>query len=226
MAKNIVLDIDATLVHTHGDDDEFVDMKIMTDPKMIKYRDRLYTMKLKDVTTYAGEGEEMKLYGIYRPYLKEFLDFCFDYFDNVIIWSAGKKRYVEQMCSLMFTDRKRQPMVIYNYDHCEIHDDYIRKPLKRLYDDPITRNQLNASNTYVVDDRDDTFALNEQNGILIPEYEAPMTEKGINKKDENLLKLMAWLAIKKNREEKDIRRLDKSSIFKTSNNKYMKLLNE
>jgi len=34
-------DIDSTMVHTHGDDDEFLNLKMFTDPKMIKYRCRL-----------------------------------------------------------------------------------------------------------------------------------------------------------------------------------------
>ena len=74
MGKNIVLDIDATLVHTHGDDDEYLNLKLFTDPKMAKHRGRLYTMNLTDVTSPPGTGEELTLYGIYRPWLKEFLD--------------------------------------------------------------------------------------------------------------------------------------------------------
>lgn len=224
MGKNIVLDIDATLVHTHGDDDEYLNLKLFSDPKMIKYRGRTYIMKLRDVTTPPGSGEEMKLYGIYRPYLKEFIDFCFKYFDNVVVWSAGKKKYVEKMCDIMFTDRNKQPLLIYNYNDCEIYDDYIRKPLEKLYNDPRTKGMMNAKNTYVVDDRDDTFSLNKQNGVLIPEYEADLTVRGINKKDENLLKLMAWLSIPEHKDSDDIRSLPKSKIFKTSKDNYMKLL--
>ena len=224
MSKNIVLDIDATLVHTHGDDEEYLDLKLFSNPKMTKYRGRIYTMKLRDVTTPPGTGEVMKLYGVYRPYLKEFIDFCFEYFDNVIVWSAGKKKYVEKMCDLMFTERHKQPLLIYNYDDCEIHDDYIRKPLKKLYDDPRTKGKLNAANTYVIDDRDDTFAINPQNGVLIPEYEANLTVKGVNKKDENLLKLMAWLSIPIHKDAEDIRTLNKNKLFKITKDKYMKLL--
>lgn len=224
MGKNIVLDIDATLVHTHGDDDEYLNLKLFSEPKMLKYRGRTYTMKLRDVTTPPGSGEEMKLYGIYRPYLKEFIDFCFKYFDNVVVWSAGKKKYVEKMCDIMFTDRNKQPLLIYNYNDCEIYDDYIRKPLEKLYNDPRTKGMMNSKNTYVVDDRDDTFSLNKQNGILIPEYEAELTVRGINKKDENLLKLMAWLSIPEHKDIDDIRSLSKSKIFKTSKDNYMKLL--
>ena len=224
MGKNIVLDIDATLVHTHGDDDEYVNLKLFTDPKMAKHRGRLYTMNLTDVTSPPGTGEELKLYGIYRPWLKEFLDFCFKYFDNVVIWSAGKKKYVEKMCELMFTNRNKQPLLIYNYNDCQITNDYIRKPLSKLYNDPRTKGMLNEKNTYVVDDRDDTFAMNKDNGILIPEYEAELNLKGIYKNDENLLKFMAWLMTPENREASDIRKLNKKKILKTSKDVYMKLL--
>jgi len=224
MSKNIVLDIDATMVHTHGDDEEFLNLELFTNPKMLKYRPRLYSMELRDVTSLPGTGEEMTLYGVYRPFLKEFIDFCFEYFDNVIVWSAGKKKYVEKMCELMFIDNKKQPLLIYNYDDCGIDDDYIRKPLKKLYDDPRTKGKMNEKNTFVLDDREDTFALNDGNGILIPEYEAKLTKKALDKNDDNLLKLMAWLSIDVNKECKDVRQLDKTRIFELSQKEYEKLL--
>lgn len=224
MGKNIVLDIDATLVHTHGDDEEYLNLNLFTNPKMLKYRGRTYCMSLIDVTSPPGTGEEMKLYGIYRPYLKEFIDFCFEYFDNVIIWSAGKKKYVEKMCELIFTDRNKQPLLIYNYDDCVIYDDYIRKPLSKLYDDPRTKGMMNENNTYVLDDRDDTFALNKNNGIMIPEYEALLNVKGLNKDDDNLLKFMAWLSMDENKSSKDVRKLNKKRIFKISEQEYLDLV--
>lgn len=224
MGKNIVLDIDATLVHTHGDDDEYLNLNLFTNPKMIKYRGRTYSMSLTDVTSPPGTGEEMKLYGIYRPYLKEFIDFCFEYFDNVIVWSAGKKKYVEKMCELIFTDRNKQPLLIYNYDDCVIYDDYIRKPLKKLYDDPRTKGMMNENNTYVLDDRDDTFALNKGNGVMIPEYEATLDIRGLNKDDDNLLKFMAWLSMDENKKSRDVKKLSKKKIFKLSEREYLDLL--
>ena len=96
--KNIVLDIDATLVHTHGDDKDFKMLNIYDETDKIKLRRKLYTMKIIDVVSPFGAGETTVLSGIYRPYLRNFLDFCFEYFDNVVIWSAGQKKYVEQMC--------------------------------------------------------------------------------------------------------------------------------
>jgi len=224
MRKNIVLDIDATLVNTHGDDGDYFNMKFITDTKMQKHRKRIYSMNLKDVTSMPGEGEEMKLYGVYRPYLREFLDFCFEYFDNVIIWSAGKKKYVEKMCEIMFVDKKRQPMVIYSWDDTKIYNDCIRKPLVNLYDDKRTKGLLSEKNTFVIDDRDDTFGLNKSNGILIPEYEVDMSLEGLQTKDENLLKLMAWFLIKDVQDCTDVRPLNKKRIFTTSTNDYEKMI--
>ena len=225
MLKNIVLDIDATLVNTHGDDGEFVNLKIITEPKMLKFRKRIYSMNLADVTTEPGEGEKLKLYGIYRPYLKEFIEFCFNYFDNVIIWSAGKKKYVEKMCELIFVDSKKQPLIIYNWNNTTIDGDRITKPLKKLYDDPRTKGMMNENNTFVVDDRDDTYFLNKNNGILIPEYEVSLSLNGLKLQDDNLLKLMAWFSLDEVSNSEDIRTLKKTNIFSRSIKDYEKLIN-
>ncbi len=224
--NNIVLDIDATLVHTHGDIEDFSMLKIYSDNDRIKYRRKLYRMKLIDVVSVSGAGSITTLSGIYRPYLREFLDFCFDYFDNIIIWSAGKKKYVEKMCEIMFPFQEQQPMLIYTYDDCIIgEEDYLKKPLKKLYKDPRTKGKLNEKNTFVLDDRDDTFSLNEKNGIMIPEFESDMSIEDITEhEDKSFLQLMAWLSIKEVKDCKDIRKLKKDKIFKKNVNDYQNIL--
>jgi hypothetical protein len=224
--NNIVLDIDATLVHTHGDIEDFSMLKIYSDNDRIKYRRKLYRMKLIDVVSVSGAGSITTLSGIYRPYLREFLDFCFDYFDNIIIWSAGKKKYVEKMCEIMFPFQEQQPMLIYTYDDCIIgEEDYLKKPLKKLYKDPRTKGKLNEKNTFVLDDRDDTFSLNEKNGIMIPEFESDMSIEDITEhEDKSFLQLMAWLSIKEVKDCKDVRKLKKDKIFKKNVNDYQNIL--
>ena len=220
--KNIVLDIDATLAHTHGDLEDFNFLNLYSDPEKLKYRRKLYSMKLFDVSCDPGSGYVIKLAGMYRPYLREFLDFCFDYFDNVVIWSAGKKKYVEKMCQLMFP-LENQPLNIYTYDDCIIgEEDYLKKPLKKIYKQfP----KLNEKNTFILDDREDTFSLNESNGIQIPEFESNMTLSDISSHDDIcLLQIMAWFSLPKNKSAKDIRKLDKENIFNKSLNDYKKLL--
>lgn len=226
LKKNIVLDIDATLVHTHGDVDDFETLKVFSDSTKARLRRRLYSMKLIDVASLTGYGVVSVLSGIYRPYLREFLDFCFKYFDNVIIWSAGKKKYVEKMCQIMFPLKNQQPLVIYTYDDCDVgEEDYLKKPLTKIYNDPRTNGMLNEKNTFILDDRDDTFSLNHHNGIQIPEFESDMSVEDITKHpDDNLLKVMAWLSQRRVKNHKDVRKLGKKNIFKTSVKEYKDML--
>ena len=220
--KYIVLDIDATLVHTHGDMKDFKMLKIYGNEEQIEMRKNLYNMRLIDVSDVPGEGEITDLAGIYRPYLKEFLEFCFDYFDGIVIWSAGKRKYVHKMCEFMFP-LKKQPLLIFTYDDCEGNeDDFIVKPLEKLYKHSKLKNKLNESNTFVLDDRDETFSLNKRNGIQIPEFESDMSVDDIcNHPDDELLKLMAWLSLPEVKNSEDIKKLDKTNIFNKSLKDYI-----
>ena len=212
--KYIVLDIDATLVHTHGDMNDFKMLKIYGSDEQLEMRRKLYNMRLIDVSDVPGEGEITDLAGIYRPYLKEFLEFCFDYFDGIVIWSAGKRKYVHKMCEYMFP-LKKQPLIIFTYDDCEgDEDDYIVKPLEKLYKHPKLKGKLNETNTFVLDDREETYSFNKRNGILIPEFESDMSVEDIcNHPDSELLKLMTWLNTQEVKSCKDVRKLNKTNIF-------------
>ena len=212
--KNIVLDIDATLVHTHGEMNDFKMLKVYDNKARLDMLRKLYMMRLVDVSNEPGEGEVTELAGIYRPYLRDFLEFCFDYFDHVVIWSAGKRKYVEKMCEFMFP-LKKQPLVIFTYDDCEgDENDIIIKPLEKLYKHSKCKDKLNEKNTIVLDDRCETFSVNKRNGIQIPEFESDMSVEDIcNHPDTELLKLMAWLETDDVRKCKDVRRLNKKNIF-------------
>tara|TARA_R100000664_G_C2748190_1_gene135648 strand:+ start:816 stop:1505 length:690 start_codon:yes stop_codon:yes gene_type:complete len=219
--KYIILDIDATLVHTHGEIEKYKLLEIFSDSDKIKYRKKLYSMKLYDVSGDPGLGNITVLSGIYRPYLKEFLDFCFIYFDKVIIWSAGRKKYVEKMCQIMFP-LEDQPDDILTYNDCDLSRgvDNLKKPISKVFK---RHPEMNYKNTFIVDDRDDTFSLNSENGIQIPEYESDLSVEDITSHpDDNLLKLIAWFSSKKIMNCKDIRKLDKSDIFKKSLEEYKK----
>ncbi len=217
--KNLVLDLDATLIHTHGDIDNFDMLKIYSKSQRIKLRKNLYRMTLYDVSVDDGTGDAIDLAGVYRPYLKEFLDFCFTYFDHVIVWSAGRKKYVEKMCDLMFPLDHKRPTVIYTYDDCDVgKEDYLKKPLKKLYRDPRLQGKgINETNTFVLDDREDTFSLNPGNGIQIPEFESDMTAEEIKWHPDNcLIKVMCWLSLDEVKNCSDVRNLNKEGIFDKS----------
>ena len=225
--KNIVLDIDATLVHTHGDMDDFKMLNVYGNDEQLEMRKKVYNMRIIDVSDVPGEGEVTDLAGIYRPYLREFLEFGFSYFDNIVIWSAGKKKYVDKMCEYMFP-LKKQPILIFNYDDCEgDENNLIIKPLEKIYNHPDCKGKLFPENTFVLDDRSETYSMNKRNGIQIPEFESDMSVEDIcNHPDVEFLKLMSWLSTKEVRESDDVRKLNKKNIFSRSLKDYREILRE
>ena len=225
--KNIVLDIDATLVHTHGDMDDFKMLNVYSNDEQLDMRKKVYNMRIIDVSDVPGEGEVTDLAGIYRPYLREFLEFGFSYFDNIVIWSAGKKKYVEKMCEYMFP-LKKQPILIFNYDDCEgDENNLIIKPLEKIYNHPACKGKLFPENTFVLDDRSETYSMNKRNGIQIPEFESDMSVEDIcNHPDVEFLKLMSWLSTKEVRESDDVRKLNKKNIFSRSLKEYREILRD
>jgi len=223
---NFVLDLDATLVHTHGDVENFDVLDTFKKGQRIKLRKRLYTMKLYDVSVEEGTGEEVILSGIYRSYLEEFIPFLQDYCNIVIVWSAGRMKYVKEMCRKIFPIN--QPYIIYTYDDCDVgKGDYLKKPLKKLFEDPRLKGKgVNETNTFVLDDREDTFSLNKKNGIQIPEFESDLTaEEILFHPDNNLIKLMCWLKREEVINCRDVRELNKDEIFTKSLDEYRKELN-
>ena len=209
--------------------EDFKMLNLYSNPVKAKLRKKLYSMKLVDVGTYPGSGNLIILAGIFRPYLREFLDFCFVYFENIIIWSAGKRKYVEKMCEIMFPLEHQQPIAILTYDDCEVgEEDYLKKPLEKIYKDKRLKGKnINETNTFILDDRDDTFSLNKKNGIKIPEFESDMSLEDITGHDDDaFLKLMAWLSGEKVLNSKDIRKLPKSKIFNKSLDEYSDTLNK
>ncbi len=225
--KNIVLDIDATLVHTHGDMDDFKMLNVYGNDEQLEMRRKVYNMRIIDVSDVPGEGEVTDLAGIYRPYLREFLEFGFSYFDNIVIWSAGKKKYVEKMCEYMFP-LKKQPILIFNYDDCEgDENNLIIKPLEKIYNHPSCKGKLFPENTFVLDDRSETYSMNKRNGIQIPEFESDMSVEDIcNHPDVEFLKLMSWLSTKEVRESDDVRKLNKKNIFSRNLKEYREILRD
>ena len=175
---NIILDIDATLLHTHDEPYDLEDLNIYSNPLRFKIRNKVYHMNLVDVTNEPGKGNVTSLTGIYRPYLKEFLDFCFEYFNHVIIWSAGKRKYVEECCRLMFPIDK--PSIIFTWDDCINNDEGLFKPISKIVEDPVYCSLgITEENTFHLDDRDDVYSLNKNNGVQIPEFECSMDVKSI-----------------------------------------------
>jgi hypothetical protein len=221
---SISLDIDATLVCSNDDMQKFESLQIYTNPQMANIRSRIYTIKLLDVVDPPGSGVITPMWGVFRPHVHEFIAFASVYFKHVNIWSAGQNKYVNAISSLLFPDPAFQPTIIYDWENCEKGTNFVHKPLIKMYGDPQALQEMTPANTFALDDRDDTFAINPLNGIRIPPYEPQFTPEGIMAEDEALLQLMYWLSLPHVRYATDIGQLDKTRIFTTPLSTYLKMI--
>ena len=214
--KTIVLDLDSTLLHTCDDMETWDALEIYTNPRNAKLKSRVYYFELIDVTENPGSGSKTVLWGALRPHVYEFLRFCFDYFENVIVWSAGQKKYVHAICDFLFRDFGKQPLIIYSYENCEIGSNYIHKPLAKFQN---IENPIPISTLVALDDYEVTFSKNKDNGLLIPPYEPEFDHNGLLEDDRALLNLMYWLT---NPEilNSDIKKWDKKHCFDSPKIKY------
>lgn len=188
----IVLDLDHTLVSTQGekDFDKFheLDLNHSTNSEI---RERVYVLRF--------EGDSM--WGIARPYYREFLEWCFNNFDVVCVWSAGQYKYVHSVVEYLFRGM-RQPAYIFTRKDCE--DDKYGNPLKPLTklvkfinDDVgpnIPQNKvISMKNIFIVDDNEDTFVFNPFNAIHIEPYNPELTLEDLaSTKDDHLLRVMRF----------------------------------
>lgn len=196
MGQNIILDIDETLIHTFDEDDNarLIALKPMKNQELYPIRKRLYTMKLTDVGEPTGSGDIWELWGIERPNLREFIDYCMERFDYVIIWSAGKRKYVEKLTDRLFRAHKGDPNLILNWDNCRKGVNQYDKPILSMHDQfPALKDDIRLDNTFIVDDRIDNFKKsNKDNGICIPAYSPSPDVETLLESDTCLLDLIAW----------------------------------
>ncbi|CAH6418843.1 NLI interacting factor phosphatase [uncultured virus] len=219
----LVVDLDATLISSNSDMTTYQGLNLYTDPTSVGLRSRIYHINLVDATSVEGTGETIPMWGIYRPYLAEFLRFASVYFKAVHIWSAGRYKYVWTIADRIEAIAPEfKPQTVFTQDDCEMGTSTVHKPLRKLYE--TCGCGASAEHTLAIDDREDTFSQNVGNGILIPPYEPEETKEGILKEDVALLQFMMWLSLPEVMNSKDVRKLDKSRIFTTSVAEYTHML--
>jgi hypothetical protein len=231
--KCIVLDLDETLVHSNYDINNLKKLNIMTDPDLIDLRQRIYQICMDDVTTDKGSGIKTVMWGLVRPHAREFLLYCFAYFKCVIVWSAGKRKYVDTIVDYLFKDMRR-PIVVYSYDECEkLSNNMLVKPFSKMIKNVSGLDKyMNLSNSFMIDDRDTVYrgyeGDNPYNGIQIPPYKPDFNIQSMRADDIALKQLMIWLNQSEVMNSSDVRTLDKSKIFSinvtTNHNKNMDLI--
>ena len=216
--KCIVLDLDETLVHSHheGNIELMKELEIFTNPKYLDLRKRTYKITMDDVVHKKGEGAKTEMWGITRPHLTEFLIFCFTYFKVVIIWSAGRNKYVHSIVDHIFKDLKR-PTIVWTYDNLsKLSNNTLIKPLSKMIEHiPGLSKYMSLENSFIIDDRLSVFQQpNPNNGIQIPAYNPSMTPESMRKNDNRLQQLMKWFQQSEVINCKDVRTLNKTNIFK------------
>lgn len=218
---NIVLDIDSTLVQSFENLESLY--KIIedgTDEELMHLQEKTYGFIVEDPEE-DGTSKPCFMWGITRPYLKEFILFCKENFQNVYVWSAGSPKYVDKIVEHIFKPLGYTPPIIFNVNHTHINekDRSVFKPLDKIFKE--SGGVANERNTIIIDDRRDTFSFNEKNGILIPGFDlddgvsgeigiSRIIEKRINS-DNCLSELIGYLEKIKNVD--DVRSLDFSNIF-------------
>lgn len=229
----IILDLDETLIHSFDGFDDLHRLQILTDPKKLDIRKRIYVLHLDDPVDAKGTGYVEKMWGIKRPYLDDFLRFCFSYFKLVIVWTAGVERYAEGIINHIFKDIGK-PHLIFARNKCVNG----AKPISKIIQAMVKKDfyELNNAsselvnlieNGYVLspenflslDDKTYTYENNPNNGIQIPEFKPSVVISELRKNDICLKQLMNWLMLKNVRHSPDVRFLDKSIIFSDNNMK-------
>lgn len=230
--KCVVLDLDETLVYTLADGEDEVkilqNLDLFKNPKLLNVRNRLYRLALHDATTPLGTGEKSNMWGVERPRLKQFLNFCFDYFDAVVIWSAGQPRYVEGICDNIFKYTK-EPTLILTFNDLELVGKTYTKPLVRvaakLNAMPQFSGKFDLSNIVAIDDKTYTFMQNHTNGVHIPNYTVLTGDEVLSDVKQNrmidwlksdnicLTELQNWLNKPEVKNSTDIRSVPKNNIF-------------
>lgn len=211
--RNIILDLDSTLIHTQENMEDFKSLKLYSSTENSHLRKYFYLIDLIDVEpAQPGTGNFLRLCGVYRPHLKNFIKFCFKNFDNVFVWSAGRKKYVHQLAGYIFEGYK--PSEILTYEDCLIKNQVIHKPIDLLINSEKWKGKVTLENTIIVDDREDIFDLNKRNGILIPPFTIKLSRDNLEDMKDNYLEvLIKYFSTKEFKEARDIRELDFSKIF-------------
>jgi len=213
--KCIYLDLDQTLISTADEKDGLrylYELKILSDPTLLHLRNRIYHVVVEDLEK-PGYGSKYEMWGITRPHLHRFLSRCFSYFRLVMVYSAGKRQYVESIVDHIFRDLP-YPHLVLSYDDIIKKGKDVIKPLTVVRDaNDLTKEYVNFNNTLGLDDLESTYSQNVGNGILIPAYEPELDEESLAKDDDCLLKLEKWLMSPDVIASEDVRLLDKSKIF-------------
>ena len=183
-----------------------------------------------DGTLIDGNG-----YQVYpRPYLKEFFDFCFSFYESVSIWTAAGNKWYNKVYNevfksflpkgkafrFVFTEKRCVKVIDWNFiensgsasDSGGIDSRIVIKPLLKVWK---KHKYMTRHNTLIVDDTPYTYSRNYGNAIPIRTYKKKNVQE-----DTELLKLQQWIIKTMSDITSSVRSIEKrywsSSLFYSS----------
>lgn len=166
--STIILDLDHTLIHS-----------VKPDKDMIENHDFTITL--------SGDNK----YNLYkRPFLHEFIEFCFKYFEKVIIWSAGTEDYVDMILANCHFDALKTK----NFFRVITRNTYDLK--RKNVEFIMSHSDLAESQVYFVDDITDRIDKPETNDYNLTIIKAPAFHFYSYGEDTYLIELMSELLYK------------------------------
>lgn len=166
---NLILDIDDTLIKT-------------LDVRKNNNFEIKNNMKIINLPNFVGI--------VYtRPYLANFLKFCYSYF-NVGFWTAGSSLYCREILKLILTNEQYNNTTLIlardnnNYVDLKtnilyqnvIYNETILKPLDLLWNDKNYGKKFNKKNTLIIDNNKNS---NFSNSIIIDEFDINNNDIGL-----------------------------------------------
>lgn len=211
--KTIVIDLDSTLLYTPSSDEGSSYVKTLKNPLYHNLKNRVYHFTLYH-SDKIGRGKNEDYWGVVRPGTYEFLEFCFRYFRNVIIWSAGTEDYVRNIVKYIFRNLPYPDDVLSRKFTNFVERNKINvteKPLQKIYDLYASDKNIvgvRPEKTLIVDDTKSTFFHNQENAIHIPDYTPNMNDI-LEAEDDCLYRIIDWLETKEVVNAKDVRLITK-----------------
>lgn len=197
---SLVFDLDETLINTH-----FL--------KLNEVRDVMSSNLKKNISSLDRETYQVIFS---RPYLNEFLDYCFNNF-NIGVWTAGNAAYCRDVIKAIFTNKQIEKLNFAlarkgdqksidiltnkNFHHPILYRGRHTKPLNVLWNDELIGRKYNQYNTIIIDNNTDVTNISPRNSVNIDDFEYP------DEIDNSLYKLKKWL--KKIVLYKDLRKVKK-----------------
>lgn len=172
MSKTIVLDLDECLLHTFIDEKMDVYDSLINEASSPDLESRLFKIFV------SGNW----YWGVKRPHLDDFLEYCYKTFDNVCVWSAGSKPYVKAIVEEVFKSYEKPKIIMTRNDILYEGSGYC-KPLSFLFEKV---NSANKYNTIMLDDKEDNFVYNIGNGYTIGMYNPSANLDSMTEEDDEL----------------------------------------